>query len=309
MEVALSTEDCTGVCFDLQRYAIHDGPGIRTTVFLKGCPLFCSWCHNPEGRRPEPEIHLFTERCIRCGSCLEVCPIRTATAPVSLPMADRPGCTHCGCCADACLSDARRLVGRTTTVHELLDEIERDRPFYEESGGGVTFSGGEPLLQIAFLLECLRACRRRRIHTAVDTCGYTSREQILDVAGQTDLFLYDLKILDEHRHYNETGVPLAPILENLRALDGAGAEILVRVPILPGINDDADNIDAIGALLSSLVRTRCVHLLPYHPMASGKYQRMGVASPPARLPRPSAEQIGEIARHLEEYNLRVIIGG
>ena len=288
----------TGVCFDVQRFAVHDGPGIRTTVFLKGCPLTCSWCHNPEGRAAGPEIHVFPERCIGCGTCHEVCPTgETAT------------CLRCGACAEACPADARRLIGKTWTAAELVEEVARDRPFFEESGGGVTFSGGEPLAQPDFLLACLGGCRERGLHTTVDTCGYAEGGTILEVARFTDLFLYDLKIIDATEHRRLTGAPVEPILANLRALDGLGSGIWIRTPILPGINDGEGAIDALGRFVSNLPRTRRIHLLPHHAMGRSKGARM---QPPVTMDpigAPSATRLAEIAGRLAEHGLSVKIGG
>lgn len=289
-----------GICFDIQRFAIHDGPGIRTTVFLKGCPLTCSWCHNPEGRAAAPEIHLFPDRCIACGTCHDVCP---SGGPADAM------CIRCGACAENCPADARRRVGRSWSAPELVRELERDRPFFEESGGGVTFSGGEPLAQPEFLMACLAACRERRIHTAVDTSGYAAPAIVRDVARHTDQFLYDLKIMDAEEHRRRTGVPLAPILENLRALDSAGAEIWIRVPVLPGINDGDAAVDALAGFVSGLPRSRRIHLLPYHRMGLEKAARAGAGSPVDLLEPPSPERIDAIAKRLEAHGLMVRIGG
>jgi pyruvate formate lyase activating enzyme len=298
-----------GRVFDIQRYSIHDGPGIRTTVFLQGCPLSCPWCHNPESRSPLPEVRLIAGRCARCGACLEVCPRAPEPAEDGLPVIDPARCVHCGRCAEACPTGARRLAGGPVTVDQVLDAAERDRPFYEESGGGVTFSGGEPFLQAEFLLACLEGARRRGLHTAVDTCGYAPRETVLRAAAWTDLFLYDVKVVDPARHEAETGVPLAPILENLRALDAAGAAIWLRTPLVPGVNDSAEDLDALGRLAASLGRTRRIHLLPYHPLASEKYRGMGRPYALEGVARPSPERVEEAARRLRLYDLEVHIGG
>jgi pyruvate formate lyase activating enzyme len=294
----LATNSPTGTCFDLQRFAIHDGPGIRTTVFLKGCPLTCGWCHNPEGRAPEPEIHLFPDRCIGCGTCHDVCP---AGDPVH--------CLRCGECAEACPADARRLIGRVWDAVALVSEVERDRPFFEESGGGVTFSGGEPLSQPDFLLACLAGCRERGIPTAVDTCGYADPALIRQVAKVTDLFLFDIKILDESEHRKRTGVPLAPILGNLRTLDEEGAAIWIRAPILPGINDGDGAIEALGGFVAALPHTRQIHLLPYHAMGTDKRDRMRTLAQAEAFQTPTPERLHAIALRLAAHGLEVMIGG
>lgn len=301
----------SGICFQVQRYAIHDGPGIRTTVFLKGCPLSCSWCHNPEGRSHAPELHLFPDRCIACGRCLDPCP-RSPMAAVSEPAVlatPRPGCLQCGKCAEACPAEARTLVGRTVTVAELLDRIERDRPFHEESGGGATFSGGEPLAQGSFLLSCLEDCRGRGVHTAVDTCGYADRDLVLAAGRRADLILFDLKLLHEERHRALTGVSFEPIGENLRALDRTAAEVWIRVPFLPGINDDEESVECLGRWVRSLRRIRRVHLLPYHRAASRKYERMQAPYGAASMETSAPERIEAAAKQLLDFGLDVRIGG
>jgi pyruvate formate lyase activating enzyme len=299
--------DPTGVCFDIQRYSIHDGPGIRTTVFLKGCPLRCPWCHNPESWSPVPQIRVFEARCIHCGACTAACPLGIADGP-RLP--DSESCLHCGRCAEACPTGTRQLVGRQLTVAEVFEVVERDRPFYDESGGGVTFSGGEPLFQWRFLLACLEAARRRGIDTAVDTSGFASRRTIETVARATNLFLYDLKVLDPVRHRRDTGLPLGPILRNLRALDRAGATIWIRVPLIPAYNDDRANLEALGVFVAGLSQTRRVHLLPYHRLGSEKHARLGLSDPmdPA-VAAPSPAAVEESAAYLRSFDLDVRIGG
>jgi pyruvate formate lyase activating enzyme len=299
----------TGIIFNIQRYAIHDGPGIRTTVFLKGCPLSCTWCHNPEGLSADPEILLVADRCERCGACVEACPVPPVVGPEGRKSTDRNLCVRCGRCVEACTAGARRLVGRELSVDRVLSEVERDRPFYEETGGGVTFSGGEPLAQPEFLSACLAGCRERGIRAAVDTSGAADRQLLLEIAELTDLFLFDLKLLDENRHQKHTGVALAPILENLRALDETGARVRVRFPVIPGATDDRANIDALGRFVSSLEHTRQVHLLPLHRTAADKYARLERSwdhgeVPPS--PRATLDGIGEI---LEGHGLEVRTGG
>ena len=210
----------SGQVFNIQRYSLHDGPGIRTVVFLKGCPLRCLWCHNPEGMDAQPAILAAPYRCLACGRCRDDCPAHEA-GPIGQEgrsPSERERCTSCGACVQACPAEARRLVGRRMTAAEVLVEILRDRIFHEDSGGGATFSGGEPLQQPQFLLALLEACRKREIHTAVDTSGYVRQEDLLDAARHVNVFLYDLKILDDDRHRRYTGVSNRSILENLHAL-------------------------------------------------------------------------------------------
>ncbi len=298
----------TGTCFNIQRYSVHDGPGIRTTVFLKGCPLSCTWCHNPEGMSRELELIVVQDRCVGCGACVEACPNPPVINADGHSVPDRRSCLRCGSCVDACVAGARRLVGQTMTVAELLAEIERDRVFYDESGGGVTFSGGEPLEQHEFLLACLGACRERGLHTAIDTSGYAPRDVVLEAASLTDLFLYDLKLLDEAGHQELVGVPLAPVLENLCALDEAGAEIWIRFPLIPGVTDSMDNIKALGRRVTSL-RTRRVHLLPFHRTAADKYARIERKWALDGLEDVSEDRVKEAAEALGALGLDVRIGG
>ncbi len=303
----------TGTIFNIQRFSIHDGPGIRSTVFMKGCPLGCAWCHNPEGRDPAPALSLLAERCIRCGACLEACPHRIAQpAGVEEDAADSGLCLLCGTCAEACPADARAIIGRTWTIDSLVEELERDRVFYEESGGGVTFSGGEPLAEgqnLEFVLAALDACRERGLHRAIDTSGYTARDVMLDAAARADLILYDLKLMDDRRHRQATGVGNALILENLKALSSGSVEVWIRLPFIPGVNDDRENLDATGAFVSSLPRRHPVHLLPFHAWGGDKARRIGLPDSMRNLEQPTAEAVRAAVGVLEGFGLEVRVGG
>lgn len=300
--------------FDIRKFSLHDGPGIRTTVFFKGCPLSCWWCHNPESQSPAPEVMLWESRCIRCGTCVSSCALEAADLANDpqggqQPTIDRDVCTVCGSCISACAADARELVGRRVAVPEVMKDIERDVIFFDESGGGVTFSGGEPLAQRSFLAELLKACKALEIHTALDTSGYAPWKVVDSIRGDVDLFLYDLKLIEDSRHRQYTGVPNGLILHNLRALSERGHRIILRVPVIPGVNDDAQNLEAIGEFAASLPHLERVDILPYHPSAMGKYERLGK---PYRLPdtqTPTDERMNEITHLLEQYNLIVKIGG
>lgn len=302
-----------GLIFDIRKFSLHDGPGIRTTVFFKGCPLTCWWCHNPESQFPGPEMMLWESRCIRCGACVTTCAVEAITSSGengSLRyITDRDTCTVCGSCEAVCAADAREMIGRRMTVSEVMAEIERDAVFFEESGGGVTFSGGEPLAQRSFLSDLLRACKEREIHTAVDTSGYTPWKALDSIRDNTDLFLYDLKLMDDARHRQFTGAPNGLILHNLRALSERNHRIIIRVPVIPGINDDAANLHALAEFAADLPHLERVDLLPYHASAQGKYERLGR---PYHLPdtlTPSDERMDEIKDLLEQYDLNVTIGG
>ncbi len=298
-------QETTGIIFDIKRYAIHDGPGIRTTVFFKGCPLRCWWCHNPESQSPRPEIMLRANRCILCGACQADCPQGAIQLDRAGATTDRTLCDLCAICVDACYSGARELSGREMTVHQVLAEIERDIPFYDQSGGGVTFSGGEPLLQPAFLSALLHACRQRGIHTVLDTSGYTSWDTLERIRDNVDLFLYDLKLLDPVRHVKYTGVSNHLILSNLRALSGHGHRLLVRMPIIPGINDAEADLRAAGDFLACLPHLEGVELLGYHHTGLAKYETLGRSYLLPETPPPGAELLGRLAGILQDLGLPV----
>ena len=298
-----------GRVFNIQRCSVHDGPGIRTTVFLKGCPLSCRWCHNPEGIDEAPVLMINADRCVTCGACSEACPVEIGGAAPAGQQWDRGACIRCGSCVEACQADARELVGHDYGVDELVDELERDRVFFETSGGGVTFSGGEPLAQSGFLIDCLRECRRRGLHTAIDTCGLAPKEILLEVASGADLLLYDLKHMDPMRHRSETGADNRLILENLRALSESNVDVWIRVPLIPGFNDDAANMEATGAFLEGLPRRHRVFVLPYHGIATGKRSRLEETTAESGLQSPDAQTLGAVAEVLAHHNLDVTVGG
>ncbi|MGA2555530.1 MAG: glycyl-radical enzyme activating protein, partial [Verrucomicrobiota bacterium] len=269
----------SGLVFNVQKYSLHDGPGIRTTVFLKGCPLCCAWCHNPESRSASPELVLSENRCTACGECRRACPFGE-TAPGGGPMAtDAAECTLCGQCAEACPTGARQIIGERRTIADIMEVVGQDRVFYEESGGGVTFSGGEPLSQPAFLKAMLAACRREGLRTAVDTCGFACTEVLLDIAGLSDLVLFDLKLMDDARHRQYTGVSNTPILANLRALARVHRNLWLRVPVIPGINDREEDMRAAAEFAAQLPGVQQVNLLAYHKFGLFKSRRLSQPYP------------------------------
>jgi pyruvate formate lyase activating enzyme len=306
LEKSPAPEMVTGLIFDIRRYSIHDGPGIRTTVFFKGCPLACQWCHNPEGISRQPELILHPNRCVRCGACVEACPRGAVSKSAEGPITDRDTCQQCGTCVTACFAEARQMVGRVVTVEQLISEVERDRVFYEQSGGGITISGGEPLAQWEFLLATLAACRVSGIHTVLDTCGFAPWGVLERVYPSVDLFLWDLKMIDDEMHRRFTGVSNALILSNLQKLSERGANITIRIPVIPGINDDEDNLRQTGDFLTGLPQSHPVELLPYHDIAASKYIGLGKEYPHGRTLPPDADRIKAITSTLEKYPLKII---
>lgn len=296
-----------GLVFNIMRFSVHDGPGIRTTVFFKGCPLRCWWCHNPEGQRMEPEVIEFPERCIRCGDCVGACP-HGALQLSDRVVRDADLCRHDGVCAGVCPSGGRQLAGRRMTVADVVAEVLKDRVFFEESGGGVTLSGGEPLTQAAFAEGLLAALRARRIHTAVETSGFAPPDALVRISEYVDLWLYDVKVMDAERHRRATGVDNDRILRNLELLAREGRAVIVRVPVVPGVNDDSANFDAMCAFLFPLGLRR-VDLLPYHRIGSSKYDRLGLASRMESVAPPTAQQMETLAARLTQHGFSVRIGG
>jgi pyruvate formate lyase activating enzyme len=296
----------TGSIFNIQKFSIHDGPGIRTTVFFKGCPLHCQWCHNPESQLTGQQVLLWTARCIGCGACIESCPQGAITLGEAGAATDLGLCDQCGDCVEDCYAQARELVGREVSVEQVMAEIESDRPFYEESGGGATFSGGEPLMQPDFLLALLEACKAQEIHTTVDTCGFASWNVLERVRSCTDLFLFDLKMVDNARHQEYTGASNELILRNLHRLSESGQAIRLRIPIISGVNDEPEHIRQIGEFAAGLPHLDEVDILPYHNIAAEKYRRLNrIYALPDTHP-PSEEHMAEIAQALRGFGLKVI---
>ncbi len=296
----------TGLIFDIKKYAINDGPGIRTTVFFQGCALACQWCHNPESQPCKPVLMYRVNRCALCGACIEVCPQHAITLN-GFASTDRSLCKACGACAETCYNGARELSGYQVSVDQVMSKILRDTPFYESSGGGVTFSGGEPLLQPRFLLALLRSCREHELHTVVDTSGLAAWEVLNCLREFVDQFLFDLKMMDEKRHLHFTGVSNRLILSNLKKLAEAGSAIHIRIPLIPGINDDDENLIASGEFIRSLQNISSVELMGYHDLAAAKYEALGLEYQLKHISAPGKDQLQRSAELLEQFGLQVKI--
>ncbi|UCD96898.1 MAG: glycyl-radical enzyme activating protein [Candidatus Bathyarchaeota archaeon] len=254
----------SGFIFDVKRFAIHDGPGIRTTVFFKGCPLDCPWCHNPEGKARQLEFMWAEADCLGCRDCKDACNRNAISFPKGSLLLEKEKCNFCQVCTQICPARALRIVGSETTVMEVMKELEKDVPFYDQSDGGVTFSGGEPLMQPLFLNDLAEACKDTGMHTTLDTCGYAEPESLQGISRHIDLFLYDLKMVDDEKHVRFTGVSNSLILENLRTLSRSGENVIVRYPLIPTVNDNDEDISKLADFVSTLKGVKEVHVLPYH---------------------------------------------
>lgn len=301
--------DPFGCIFDIKRYAIHDGQGIRTTVFFKGCPLRCRWCHNPESWKACPEPGLRPSRCVRCGRCIEICPQNAVSPAETGPVTDPQKCSVCGECVAACAAGAREIIGRRTTAAEVMAEVRKDVIFYDQSGGGATFSGGEPLMQPEFLLALLDACRNEGIKTAVDTTCYAATEVIQRVAQVADLFLCDIKHMNGERHEQYTGVGNRQILENIAMLAQTAREVVIRVPIIPGFNDDRANLEETARFVQGLKTVRRIDILPYNRGGLEKAGRLTGTIDLMQAQVPGDGTMNEIAGMLRGYGFEVKIGG
>jgi pyruvate formate lyase activating enzyme len=298
-----------GTIFAIKRYAIHDGPNIRTTVFFKGCPLSCWWCHNPEGIDPAVALVWDRGKCVGCSACLQQCPSHSLVAAPEGVVWRRESCLGYGGCVEACPALALEATGREASVDEVMTAVVQDQPFFDQSGGGVTFSGGEPLAQPEFLLALLKECGRLGIHRAVDTSGFAPADVLLQVVEEADLFLFDLKLMDRDRHRLFTGVSNAPILDNLRLLAERGMAVQVRLPLIAGVNDDVANLQAVGAFVAGLPGVDAVDLLPYHGAAAGKYRKLNLPYKGEHFAPAPPESLRGAMTILQQCGLAVRIGG
>jgi len=289
----------TGYVLRIDRCSAHDGPGLRTAVVLKGCPLRCSWCDTPESHRIEPELAFREDHCVRCFECFDDCTLGAISEAAGRPIVDQGICRWCGDCADGCSTDARLHVGSVMTESRVLEEIARDEDVFRRSGGGVTFTGGEPLLQAAFLLRLLEGCRALGIHSAVDTCGAAAAHDVDRVAELADLILYDLKHLDDHHHRRITGSSNREILENLRRAVRRQAAVRVRFTLVPGVNDDEGHVRQLAELVASL-GLREIDIVPYRRVDASAYEALGRRHPLSAIDEPSPEAVAGAVRLIAE---------
>lgn len=289
-----------GVVFDIQRFCTHDGPGIRTVVFLKGCTLDCAWCHNPESKSPHPELFHNADLCIACGRCIEACPAKAHEIVDGKLVFSRARCSRCMRCAEACPAGALETTGREMTVEQVIAEVEKDRVFYDESGGGMTLSGGEPMSRFAFARELLTAARSAGLHTCFETSGFGKPERFAEIAPLVDLFLWDIKDTDSQRHITNTGVPLDPILSNLKLIDQSGGKTVLRCVMLNGVNLIDSHLDRLAEIHGALSHCRGVELLPYHALGDSKHARLGRRAKSDPAWTPSDEQIAAARTYLQE---------
>ena len=290
-----------GLIFDIKRFAVHDGPGIRTTVFLKGCSLRCFWCQNPEGLRLKQEIMFYPERCIGCGRCVAVCPQNAHLLQGGIHVYLRDRCIECGKCAEVCYAGALQVAGRWMTVDEVMKEISLDRVFYEVSNGGVTLSGGDPVVQHEFSYELLRRCKSEGLHTAIETAANCRWEVLAKLLSVTDLVMMDIKHLDPAKHREVTGSSNELILKNAERLAEKGKPLIIRVPVIPGVNDTADQIEAIARFVKSFSNLRYLELLPFHRLGESKYRALGIKYKAANLKTPPKTRMKELAEKAERH--------
>jgi pyruvate formate lyase activating enzyme len=290
------------VVFNIQRFSIQDGPGIRTTVFLKGCPLRCLWCSNPESQNAFPEVAHRDSLCIKCGRCVEVCEAHATSLTEKGIRIDRNICKNCGKCIEVCPAGARKFYGKEMSVDEVYQEVARDRPFYQESDGGLTVSGGEPLNQTDFVVELFKRCQSTGIHTCMDTCGYANHGTWEKVLPYTDLVLFDVKLMDPSAHKKVTGKSNRQILRSLKVVTASGVPVIVRIPVIPGINDSGENLTVIAQHLVTL-GLKEVNLLPYHRFGAGKYSMLDKQYSLSELRTPDDDRLEKMVKIFESFNL------
>jgi pyruvate formate lyase activating enzyme len=304
------TENTRGFVFNIQHYSLHDGPGIRTTVFLKGCPLRCTWCQNPESQLKKPQLFFSAEKCTGCGACVAACPEKAVRIDDGRSRTDQRRCKGRGECVTACPNEARSVMGREMDAGEVFKDVNADAVFYQRSGGGVTISGGEPLFQPDFTLAILERCREAGLSTALDTCGQAAWKAFREVLPHVDIVLYDFKHPDPEAHRALTGVSNGFILENAVKIIKEFPDIvfIARVPVVPGCNDDRESIIRTAGFIKGLGKPVKVHLLPYHRLGEAKYERLGTSGMPEITP-PAVERMEELRRLVESCGLEAAVGG
>lgn len=304
-------EATKGIIFNVQHYSIHDGPGIRTTVFMKGCPLRCAWCQNPESQKLQPELFFNAEACTGCGSCVQVCPVKAIEIVEGKSKTNRKLCSGIGKCAEVCPNEARTIMGRVVTAGEVFKEVNGDSIFYQRSGGGVTLSGGDPVAQPEFSISILKLCKDAGIHTAIETSGCVKWEILSQILNYVDLVLYDFKEMESAKHKTHTGVSNTLILDNVKKIyHERQIPLLARVPVVPGFNDSVENITATARFVANeLGKDVKVHLLPYHRLGETKYERLEYISTTASIKPPTDEQMAKLKEIVESFGLTVAIGG
>lgn len=301
-----------GKVFNIQHYSIHDGPGIRTTVFLNGCPLKCIWCQNPESQSLKPQIFYLEEKCKVCGKCVEVCPQKAIAIVGDKVKTDRSLCTGCGVCAEVCPNEARTLMGTSMTPEEVFNDVNSDAIFYETSGGGITISGGDPVAQPEFTIAVLKLCKNAGLHTAIETSGFVKREILSKIIENVDMVLYDFKHMNSEQHKKYTGVSNLLILENAKMINKEypSVKFVARLPIIPGYNDSIENITRTAEFIAHELDPGIkVHLLPYHKLGNTKYERMEMNEKILKISPPSPEAMEKLLEIILSHGLDGVIGG
>jgi pyruvate formate lyase activating enzyme len=304
-------DEITGIIFNIQHYSIHDGPGIRTDIFLKGCFLRCLWCQNPESQSLNPELFYFKEKCTGCGQCIAACPAKAIQIKEGKSFTDHSKCDGCGKCAQICPNEARNLTGKEMSVREVFQDVKGDELFYKRSNGGVTLTGGEPLFQPRFSRNLLSICCQAGFHTALETCGYAGWSVLKDVLQYVNLVLFDLKHMNSDKHREYTGVSNDLILQNVRRIyHELRIPVWARIPVIPGFNDSVQNINATARFVASELGTSVpVHLLAYHRLGESKYERLNREGLSLSISPPANEHMLELQEIISSYGLETHIGG